>query len=535
MARAIDQTIRHLAQSNNRAAMRLLFAAIHSSHASVRRGACRYILATPRSAQELVRDISTYSEETLETLRDNVTRLIPVLTLAIWSSDPGLRRNSLDAIRILRLTEIIPDLIGTMFPVGVPQGSDEDRRTERVIETLVYLVGILGESSLNDTQSQEHVGKIVERTASSLDRTLRQIAAKQIPLWMRLFLILYPYLSAHNAAICGVLDDSSHPSYTAIYRFLLSGPVEVVSRFLIDRLQEPEELARTLIGVLSKREDAVFLGTLFNFLANPPDAETVQHHLRRVTVIAWINSLESVLQRSTSEQQCGLVRFLRASSITPDELFTALMAIFEKSAYPAARGAALAAIPLEAPRAIDTTILAALESPEPEIQCAALRQADARKLPGAVSMILTFADSPDARVRETVAELLPSVRFPRFLEVYDSIDAKYRKTFFKKVCSIDSNVPSLMRAILLGRNVADQVKVLGCIIDGDLINQLEDDVAQLAVRGQTEALRIGAIQLLTLGQRTSTRNTLIQILHRDPSEAVRNAAQQALERRPVTM
>lgn len=533
MAKAAENTIRLLAQSNNLSASQLLMQALRSSHDGVRQEACRYIMRDPQASKEFVRHFNRYPEQVHETLLSMLPRLVPVVRAAIRSKESDLRQSGYQIAQTLRVIEIIPDLI-EIFLNAAKEDGNSMRRHPRFFDTLFGLLNNFDELDKSDAAVQARINPIVLNIGNTLMKTLASPSEAIVVLWMQIFLQMYPLFYEQKLPICGLMTNATHPWYDIIARFLIKELPDEVSRFIWDQLQRPKKLLLIIQSTLIRRSDLEFWSQIFQFLSHQPVSEAVVAHLHLLEGIVWAKAIPEWIPHLSAPQLVGLATFLRYIIMSPTLRMTLLTPLIEQKTSLEARVIALKAIPREEPNDIvEPLIFQSLNSSQPAVQIAALSQLKWRNMPQALVILMKFAESPIPEVRHAVGALLPDLRLSRWFDLYDSLPDAQRESLCKMVLKVDSNIQPQITAALMSSDFTLQEKALRCVYYGKNVIPYEEQLMHVASTGATDKLRVEAVYLLMQGQRTMSRHALVQILHRDPSSAVREAAKKALERRPV--
>ena len=526
MANGVELTIQLLAKSRNKAALRLLEAAVNSSREEVRKAAGKSLLANrgSKGALEIIRSYDPSVENVVEIILENRDKILPALRTAVGSDDRQLARNAFRIIYTQRFYEALPFLL-TIF---LEKGEDE---ADTFLSEGIYRLMNRYVTALEERKNRRFLyGTVLPEIVSVLTQGLKNFHRNDPDLLLLVFLQIYPYLTEEHKDLVQHLRNASSQTYLAVFRLLLERRDPAIYRFVFYCLDSPfpPPLALT---VFSKRSDIPFISAFLKMLEEPVSSD-MRANLAKLPRLEWLDNIRGLLDQLETSSQIGLVLLIQNLNLPVSETQSTLVDVI-RFGRPEARGVALAALTKYSGDRVDNIVWEAAGDGDPRVQVEALKQLGKRDIPNANSRILQFVDSPDEQVRKTVQELLPNFRFYRFLETFDQMTEEQRRVMFDLVRKIDTQVvDELAQTLMIGQPVA-KAKALLCVGYGSLVPQLEDTLCGVLTDDENPAIRAKAAELLALGRRELSRSTLVQAFHRDAAAEVRAAAKKSLEIRPV--
>lgn len=521
------KTIRLLAKSKNRAASRLLDAALRSSHDGLQAQACQEVFDSrgARSLLELIRHFDTLEPRMIAQMEAHREKLVGALRLAVLSDNESLRRNGYRAILSLMVVEMIPELLPILYSRQTPPSADAPIG-ETVIALTDHLAARLGASKRRQFYFSVVLNDIVRVVAAQIKFFRREDS----PVLLQVFLTLYPYIRDRDAFLKDLFENRTHPAFLALNSLLLQSREAYVVDFLV-RVLDENDPPRVALQAVAKRDDSIFLKKLCLKLLENPDKELVAN-LGKIEQVEWTGQVRLALDQLPADAQGGLVEFFRLCNIEPEQRLTAFLRIFKYGKTPA-RIRVVSALANLSGEHVQEMLLQAAEDNDPTVRATALTQIKAHDLPGANFLILRHVDSHSDIVRETVRNLLPEFRLKRFVDSFEQFSEPQRRSTVSLIRKLDPHFLEQIREMLLTGTPEQKAKALLCVEYSETTTQVEDILGSILLSESHASLRRKSAELLGRGRRDVSRNSLVQAFHRDADPDVRQAARISLENRPA--
>lgn len=521
------KTVRTLVRSNNRAASELLNRALSSSHEGVRRAACTEIISSKGSKLllEFIRNIDSIDDMISEILAESPGKLSNPIRSALLSKERILQKNAVRAALVYRVYDLIPILLNMLTAEKTEHRPGPDIPIDELLIRLTkQFVDDIEENRTGDTLR----ALVINETTAALHRIIRNFRRNDDPIFLKIFLLLGPYIHEKDLKQNQAFRNPLHPIYAALAGILQTEKDEYIYEFILDSLHA-QNVPGLVLSAISNRTDPDFLQYFLEGLESPFPA-AVQDNVARIHRLEWINSVRSLLKDLDPKAQSNLVELLHCSRLPREEIFTVCQQIVQFGC-PSGRCAALVELSASALEEVDNIIWENSGDSDPEVRATALKLLRARNHPQASVRLLQNIDNPSKIVREVVQEMLPEFRIQRFLASFDLLNEQQRKLTFKIVKKIDPRTNEVLIQELHEGNPAAKVRAIRCIEIGELVPQMEEPLCSLLLHGEPAPLRMKAAELLATGRREISRLSLIQASHNDKSFDVRIVAKSSLEKR----
>ncbi len=329
--------------------------------------------------------------------------------------------------------------------------------------------------------------------------------------------------SRDNAVLKQILQDPHHSAYLALVDELLHNPRGAVVRLLLSFLDD-SHAPSAAITTLSRRSDPKFVKHLLRKIGFEPSAAAAIN-LKRVDNIAWVRQDERLIDTLEEAEQHSLVQMLMASGIKRLEVFKTIEHLI-RAGKPAGRRAAAQALARFNGSEANTLALQALEDADAYVQAAVLPQIRQRGIPGALSRLVDFTDSPHDMVRQAACESLSEFSFDRFLAAFDMLDDHIRQSTGELVRRINPHaLPGLIEE-MLSRSRTRRLRAVGVAISMGVIGDIEPTIIEL-LSDEDHVVRSEAVRALGYSNSESSRQALREALL-DRSIVVQEIAERSL-------
>jgi HEAT repeat protein len=506
-----------LSKTPNEAALPLLVSALDSSAQVIQDNALRALLDRrhPTGQREIIRRLHLHGERWRPIIDERRGRLSHGLRDGVLSPDPQMCFNACQAI--LWFAEY--DLISAL----VTAAEDEAHASaELAAQTLLSLAaGLYTELSAPRNYSDRRDPQLVRsHVTSTLEASVKRFNRHQRTEVIDAYLML---VSRDNVTLKQILQDPHHSTYLAVVNGLLHSQRGGVIRLLLSYLDDPHAPSAAM-SVLARRTDRKFVEHLLRKIGYQPSSVASQN-LRHVESIAWLKQDRTLLTDLDENAQHSAVQLLMASNVKRAEALEILKYVI-LSGKPAGRLAAIKAMATFNGAEANHLAMQALGDADPRVQAAALAQLRPRGIPGALTRIVEFIDSPHAAVRDAAKESLSEFSFERFLAAFDMLDEEVRRSTGVLVKKINPGAVAQAAEELYAKSRTRRLRGLAVVGAMGAVNDVLNRTIEL-LRDEDHIVRTEAARALAQCDNEIAR----QALHRaaeDRSSGVRDAAFQSL-------
>ncbi|MGI9429131.1 MAG: hypothetical protein ACR2NM_10765 [Bythopirellula sp.] len=518
MTSGLATTFETLAASRNEAANPVLLAALESNDSAVSDGALKTIIARRNKAGHLaiLKRWHTLAAPQRDFLQEGRGRMSGALRDAVLSDNDQLFANACEIVEQFKEY----DLVATLVTLAENQKSQHAEAATDLVLKLVQQLSemLLGPRDYDDRRNPESLSRFV---SEALERSVERFRTHKRSELIEAFVIL---AGPTSSVLCQILDEPHHPCYLTVIDTLTHSRSAGVIDFLLRTLQA-EHASLNLLNVISKRDDAEFIGGMLDSLGDPIPTKTVKN-LGRIRSFAWLSTEENGYLHFEEEYQASCIKLVATSGVKTDELLDMLENILKQGTSTARWAAceALASIPGDRGNHL---VLDAIEDSDPQVQAAATRQIRDRHVPGAMGILLRKIDSPYEEVREATCEALSEFSFENFLVGFEGLTEDARLSTGALVKKVD---PETVSGLLSEMDEDSRKRRLRAIEMADvmeLVPQVSEGLLYLLV-DDDHLVRASAADALQFCPTAEVQEALRRAAN-DQSGAVQNAAKSTLE------
>ncbi|MCA9102629.1 MAG: HEAT repeat domain-containing protein, partial [Planctomycetales bacterium] len=326
-----------------------------------------------------------------------------------------------------------------------------------------------------------------------------------------------------NTTLTAVLSDPFHPAHLAVVDQLLHSPTRGVMSLLLNYLEEqtPPSAALTALG---KRSDIAFLRHMLRRIKGHV-AKTVAANLRRIQDVAWIGNPAEVIDALDGDEQGAAIEMLMATRVRRLDVFRAV-AYTLANGEPAGRRAAAVALAEFSGSEANNLAAMALDDDDPQVQATIILQVRSRGIPGVLSRLLDFAESPHDVVRTALRKTLDEFNFERFFASFDKLDDQVRDTTASLVRRIDHRAAELLGRELASPSPTRRLQALAVADVMGLVSEVEQRIIDL-LDDTDHAVRGEVVRVLASSPSDQAVQALLKALG-DSNDLVREAAEASL-------
>jgi len=518
MNSGLQTTFEHLANTRNEAVVSVLIAVLGNARREVRDGALR-TLAQRRSEaghREILQRWHTFDDTSKSIVAEYPTRMAGAVRDAIVGNDAQLAANGCDAVLWVREYDLMPALINAA----------EDKsagRTDLAARTLLELAQRLYDelAQPRDYSIRRDPQVVRTRVVSSLESSLTRFSEHRRVEIIEAFLLL---ANRENPTLKRVLHETHDPAHEPVVEALLRSERPGLIRLLLDYLEHPRAPLAT-IHLLARRNDAKYLGFLFERIGNEPSA-AAKANLKRMDAVEWVRGDLRVLDALDDDKQRAAVQMAIASGVKRLQAFPVIeyLLVNGKSGGRQAASAALAEFRWSRANEL---VLQALDDDDPKVQANALVQLRERGIPGALARLMDLIDSPHDVVSNAARGCLSEFSFERFLATFDVLAEDVRRSTGLLVRKIDQAVPAKLAKELQAKSRSRRSRAVSVAEAVDAVSELQEQIIGL-LQDEDHLIRAEAAMVLARSDAPRARQALREALI-DRSRTVREAAERGLQ------
>ncbi|MGL4595462.1 MAG: hypothetical protein ACRCUY_12115 [Thermoguttaceae bacterium] len=531
MTAGINTTLQILSQSKNEAAQPLLEMALRSSSEMVRAATGHFMAMSQgnHGIRGLIRSFNPEDTQLTSILASNHRKIVPILSNDIKSLDEKVSQKALQVAVMQDCFELLPSVILSL--VSQDSNSNIQKNKKHFSKDIIALTDKFVLAANSTAMNRATCVALLPEIMDLILRGLRQFHETHDSLLLSIFLRIYPIVKNNYPAVAMFLNTDDAPSLRAIVTALDEFPTNEVANFVLTGLRQANAPS-VVIELFCKRKDPPFLELVLSPFADDFTKE-MRRNVSMITKLEWLSRLPSLLETISEKAQIGLVALFVQIYKTPNKLFPLLRAVFA-SGKTGGRRAALLEVSKFQGDEMDAMIEQAADDADPIIQRESLFIIQKRGIPNSQSIILRQMNSPHQIVRDTVAQLMPSLRFSRYMAIFDSLSDAQRRQMFNLIKQVDSSTENELRRLLLVGDDLQKTIALMSIEYGEMVPVMENALCEVLTKERIPKLRKKAAELLVDGCRDVSRMTLVNTFHRDSSPEVRQSAQNSLAKRPAS-
>jgi len=469
----LQTTFDVLAATRNEAAVSVLLPALDSEQRAVQEGALRALLARRSAAghRELVHRWDALGERARSIVVERAERLSGAVRDALLASDPRLCANACEVLLRIHDYDLVPVLVGVAEDEANPNRDVAAQTLVRLAEALYVEL-----AAPRDYQNRRNPQLIRQHVVTSLEASMQRFDRHKCREVLDAFLILS---GRENVTLKRLLQNPHEPAYLAAIEALNNSPRPGVMRLILSFLDDPHA-PLAIINVLTHRGDRAFVRHLLNKIGHELTS-TMRANIRRMESLSWLHGDLTLLDALDDNQQSALVQLSVGSGMKRVQAFGLVQLILRTGRVGGRRAASLALSGFTGSHA-NQLVIEGLEDDDPQVVANLLEQLRKRGIPGALTRLMEFVDSPHPEICRAVQRSLGEFSFSRFLAAFDMLDEKVRGSTGWLVRRIDPTTVSGLAAELAAEGRSRRLRALAvapyaCVVDdlcGQIVELLSD-------------------------------------------------------------
>ncbi len=395
---------------------------------------------------------------------------------------------------------------------------------DRLAKTVLRLVeSFYAELSIPEKQGRrKDADSLRQRLTASLEEAVKKFPQhRSMEVVESLVLVAKP----QNVSLRYLLQQPGSETHDAVVEVLTQstrgGVIRMLLAFLEDPLM-PQAVRKVLVG----RSDVKFVEHLSLFVGSKPSKAVVET-LPQFDGFAWATADAGVLVQLSEQAQAYAVNVLTGSGMKAPARQEALGALLLEGKPAGRRAAAQALADIESPEA-NALVVRALTDEDGEVRAQAIRQLRARKIPGALSLLIRMVGSTEEPIREALREALPEFSFRQFLASLDSLDERSAQTVGQVVRWIDRDPVSQLIQEMKHLSPVRRRRATQAADAMNMVSAVEPQVIELLNDDDHVVRQAAAKALADCGTQPSWEALRDALL--DRSVIVQEAAEHSLER-----
>jgi HEAT repeat protein len=511
-------TFDFLTATDNEAAVRALVPALDSPSPTIQEQALTAMLTRrhPAGGQEILRRMPKMKPEWKAIVRQHHGRMTGTLRDAILGADAKMCRNGCQAAIWFREYDLVPTLLKALEDPGRPNA---DASAHALMELVVHLYEEL--AGKRDPADRRDPQLVRRNVVGSLELAVQRFGQHKRREVVESFLLL---VGRENVTLKQVLQNPNHAALATTTELLSKSPRGGVIRLLLSFLEDPYVPSEAL-AVIAKRDDARFVQHLLRKIDRelPP---TVVQNVKRLENIRWLRKGGPLLEQLDEDGQRAAIRLAIVSGIPRPQAFEVLEHILLHGKLEGRREAARS---LAEFRGADANALAlqAVGDPDPQVQANLVAQLRGRGIPGVLTDLLEFVDSPHEVVRKAARENLGEFAFKRYLAAFDMLDEDVRRTTGVLVKKIDPEARDQLEEEMRSPVRTRRLRALAVARAMDAVPAVESSV--LVLLGDSDHIVRAEAAYALAGSRSPEARRALHAALNDSSEIVRQAAARNLQ------
>lgn len=309
---------------------------------------------------------------------------------------------------------------------------------------------------------------------SSLETAFRRFPHHKLDAVPQAYLLL---ADESSELINHVLEDQNHSCHGPIIDAIYSKQNERYTRWIFAALKWRHP-PQAILQIIAQRRDLWFIQQLLGkieLLADP----SINHSVRLIREIAWLDPEILNLSKLTPEQQCAVVIFAVNSGISLSQKLATLAIVFHEGSALARQTAAAALLPLTGTGA-NNLVLACMNDKDPLVQLAAIKQIRMRNLPNALAILVGKLDHSDERIRQAARVLLADeYSFEKYSRGFDQMDERARAIVGSVIARVDERINDKIREYLHAEHRNHRIRAIRIIQSLNRSDEFWEDIAEL--------------------------------------------------------
>lgn len=535
MSDSLQSTFQYLADTENRAAVDVLTAALDCPYGPSRLGTLRALLERrePDGHAEVFRRIGQLDDKAREIIDDRPERLVRAAVEALKNDVDGKACPAVcAAVVTLRLYDALPAMVTALV---APQTDPRELLAQAILKLTELFYGELSGTAspaaggtaspaAGGTGEQRELKRrdsVRVRVTAGLEDAVRKFHLHQQPETVEALLLV---AKQNNVALRRLLQNPREAAHQTMLDVMADSSRGGVIRLLLG-FMEDARMPLPVLRVIAQRCDERFVGHLLRKIGRRPSA-AVAETLKRFTSIAWAKPGHPLFQQLDEEAQQGAVGMLAHSSM--DRLHVLEMLgylLFEGN--PGGRRAAAEALAEFDGAEADSVVIKALGDEDPQVRAQLIPQLRRRKIPGVFSLLVGLIDTQDEAVLQALRKAMPEFSLEQFMANYDKMDERLRPTAGQVVKQIDRGVGSKLAEMLQGPSPVRRRRAVAAVAEMGLVDELEPLIAGL-LSDDDHMVRIVAARALADSKSVPSWEALRDAMF-DRSLLVKEAAERSLE------
>lgn len=513
----LSTTFDLLSRTDNEAATEVLLAALESTESAIREAALRGLLKRRSLAghQQLLRRLHKLGPKWWEVLHEYRGTMSHALRDALLSGDSQSCANSCQAILWFHEYDLMPPLITVLENESNPNAPLAAGTALSLAE--LFYDDLAGTRNFKPRQDPRTLrGHLVATLEASVLRYARHRRGEPIEAFAML-------AERDNATLKQLLFDPLHASYRPLIETLTHSTRPGVLRLLLSYLEDPQSPSSAL-NALAHRRDAGFVKALLRKIGSEPSAPA-KRNLARIEHFAWLQAGETLLDELDDVAQHSAVELLMACGMNRLEAFESIAHLVVKGTAGGRRAAAVALAQFHGSDA-NNLALKALGDDDPQVQAAVLAQLRERGIPGAVSILVGLADSPQPAVRQAARQSLSEFSFARYLAAFDMLEDQVRRSTGMLVRKVDPDAVPQLQEEMVALSRRRRIRALQVAEAMQMVEDVEPTVITM-LQDEDHLVRLEAARALAQCNSAEACVALRDSEH-DTSVTVREAASESL-------
>ena len=512
-------TWNQLARSLNDSANGLLLTLIDSTDQTIAQGAMEALLQRrcQTGPRELLRRWHTLDASLKRLVQSGSSQLLGALRDAVMSNDDQIVQNACQAACDLREYDLIAPLI---------QIAEDTTNTHNNLaaNTVLHLSRQLFEETtgLRDYSKHSDPQMIRYRLLASLEKSVNRFRQHNRQEIVEAFIAL---ATQDNGTLTRLLTNPHDAAYLCLINILTTSLQPSVIQLLLD-FQDNNHLPLSVVKVIARRSDEHFV-TRWLEQVQSTFSKSLRANIKRMENIHWTTN-HKLLEKLEAPLQAAAIQLVNTSGMPRAEVLAFLSQMLDRGKT-AGRAAAAEVLAEFNGNDANRLTLRSLSDPSPEVQAHGVRQIRCRSIPGALSRLLEFVESPHEIVREAARNCLPEFRFDRYLASFDILNDEVRNTTGKLVHQVDHEAHPKLVKELTAPTRSRRLRGLQMAQAMEVVKHVEDEVIEL-LQNDDHMVRTEAARTLALAT-SSQANMALQQALLDRSVAVQESASEALQRK----
>lgn len=519
MPSGLDKTFEFLTSTLNDAAVDVLIEGLDAPESSIRELCLRGILKrhSAKGLKVILERLHTFDDRWRAIVSERTDGISMAIRNAILTRDnEQLCKNGCDAVIRFHDFDLIPTLVTAAEDVENPfrelTGQTLLRLTEMFYEEL---------AAPRDYQQRRDPQRMRDYLTNSLEAAVQRFNKHQSLYILEAFLMI---VHRDNVTLKQILNDPRHRAYLAISDLLTHSKRSGILRLVLSFLGDTHAPTAGLI-ILGYRSDLKFIEYVLRKIGSQPSA-TITNTLKRIETITWLmNDLETLRYLDEAAQHSAAI-LASQSNLNRRAVYKVLEWLLQNGKTAGRRCAATLIVDFNGADA-NTLVVQSLSDPDPSVVAALVKQLRARAIPGAVSRLIEYLDSPHPVIQQAARESLHEFTLKRFLASYDILDDEVRVATAKMVQKVDQGYLDELAQEFETKSRTRRLRVITIIEMMKVVERFEEQVTML-LGDSDHLIRAEAARALASCDTETAREALLQVAQGDRSAIVQDAAGKSL-------